>query len=81
MTKRKLGRKDRKKLAAADERVADHRRRVEERLSGLRSALADETGRAPHGKGVLKLVVAATVGLALALRGRTLEERRDAGGE
>ena len=79
MSDRRLGRKERKKIDAANQRVADHRRRVEDHLGGLRSALADETGRAPKGKGILKLVVAAAVGLALALRGRTIEERRRVG--
>lgn len=79
MSERKLSRGDRKKLRAAEERVAENRRRVEERLAGVRSALADETGRAPHGKGLLKLLLAGTVGLALALRGKTLRERREGG--
>lgn len=79
MSERRLSRKERKKIDAANQRVADHRRRVEDHLSGVRSALADETGRAPKSKGILKLVVAAAVGLAVALRGRTIEERRRLG--
>lgn len=62
------------------ERVAEARRRVEDRLAALRAALASETGRAPRGRGWLVAVVAGAVGMALAMRrraGRDLPPARD----
>jgi hypothetical protein len=58
------------------ERIAERRRQVEERLSSLRGALADETGHAPRSRGLTMLLFAATVGLALALRGKARKEGR-----
>ena len=52
------------------ERIAAERRRVEERLTAVRTALAGETGRAPRGRGWLVAVVAGAAGLALAMRRR-----------
>ncbi len=56
------------------ERIARRRREVEGRLAAVRSAIADETGRAPSSRGLLTLLIAGTLGLALALRGRARKE-------
>jgi hypothetical protein len=56
------------------ERIAESRRRVEERLAALRAALASETGRAPQGRGWLVAVVAGAAGLALAMRRKAVRE-------
>lgn len=53
------------------ERIAERRRRVEDRLAAVRSALASEAGRAPQGRGWLVAVVAGAAGLALAMRRRS----------
>jgi len=58
------------------ERIAERRRQVEERLGSLRSALADETGHAPRSRGLTLLLLAATAGLAIALRGKARKEGR-----
>lgn len=50
--------------------VADRRRDVEDRLDALRAAMASETGFAPRRRSLLAALVAASVGLALALRRR-----------
>jgi hypothetical protein len=52
------------------ERIAERRRRVEDRLAAVRAALASEAGRAPQGRGWLIAVVAGAAGLALAMRRR-----------
>lgn len=70
----------RKKRQAGLERIAERRRVVEDRLAAVRASMADELGRAPSGRGMLVALVAGTVGLALALRGRTLQERREVRG-
>jgi hypothetical protein len=56
------------------ERVAEARRRVEDRLAALRAALASETGRAPRGRGWLVAMVAGAVGMALAMRRRAVRD-------
>lgn len=66
------------KLEAGKERIRERRREVETRLGAVRAAMADETGHAPHSRGILTLLVFATVGLALALRGKTRRLQREA---
>jgi len=59
--------------------VAARRREVEDRLGALRAAMADEAGFAPRRKGVLTALLAAAVGLAVALkrRAKRAEEKVD----
>lgn len=66
----------RKTKDAGSERIAQRRREVELRLGALRSAIADETGHAPGGRGILAALLAGAVGVALALRGKTRKEQR-----
>lgn len=67
------------KHEAGRERIDERRREVETRLRALRAAIADETGHAPNRRGALTFLVALTVGLALALRGKTRRLEREAG--
>ena len=60
--------------ARAGAAVEARRREVEDRLGALRAAMASETGFAPRRKGVLAALIAATVGLAIALRRRAKRE-------
>lgn len=71
----------RKKTDRRSERIAEGRLEVERRLGALRSAIADETGHAPTGRGILTGLLAGAVGVALAQRGRTRKERGLSGGE
>jgi hypothetical protein len=64
------------RLEQGRRRIAERRRDVEGRLDAVRSAIADETGRAPTSRGLITLLIAATAGLALALRGRARKEGR-----
>lgn len=59
-------------------RIAERRRRVEERLAAVRGALAGETGRAPVRPGLVIAMVAGAVGLALAMRRRSAGRPQDA---
>jgi len=65
-----------KRLQEGEERIGRRRRAVEERLHTVRSAIADETGHAPRGRGLLTALIAATVGLSIALRGRARKQGR-----
>ena len=62
------------RLQQGHQRIDERRREVEARLGAVRAAIADETGRAPSSRGLLTLLIAGTVGLALALRGRARKE-------
>jgi hypothetical protein len=64
----------RDRLEQGRRHIAERRRDVEGRLDAVRSAIADETGRAPSSRGLITLLIAATAGLALALRGRARKE-------
>lgn len=64
------------KDAARKARLTERRRDVERRLSSLRDALDDEVGYAPRGRKVTLLLLAASAGLALGLRGRARKEGR-----
>lgn len=66
-------------MEAGKERIRERRREVETRLGAVRAAMADETGHAPSSRGTLTFLVFVTVGVALALRGRTRRLERETG--
>jgi len=65
-----------KRLREGEERIERRRREVEDRLHAVRSAIADETGHTPRGRGLLTALIAGTVGLSIALRGRARKQGR-----
>lgn len=56
--------------SAADRHLEAARRRAEETLANVRSAISGEVGFAPKKRGLLLLLAAGTIGFALALRRR-----------
>lgn len=58
------------KVEAAGRRLEAARRRAEESLTSLRTAIAGEVGAAPRKRYLLLLLTAGAVGFALALRRR-----------